>query len=193
VARVGGGPGETVYLQVSYRAPKGDDQDFFALNVLDSLLTGPTNLNMFGGGTTNKTSRLYQALVDKELAVSVNGGVQATIDPYLYTTVITVHPRHTTSDCIEAMEAEIKLLQDAPPPLEELERAMKQARAIFAYGSESISNQAFWMGFSEMFATIEWFTTYLERLATVTPEDVQRLAQTCLRSPESHPGCISSQ
>jgi zinc protease len=175
------GPGETVYLQVSYRAPRGDDQDFFALNVLDSLLTGPTNLNMFGGGTTNKTSRLYKALVENELAVSVNGGVQATIDPYLYTTVVTVHPKHTASDCVAAMEAEIKRLQDAPPPLEELERAMKQARAIFAYGSESISNQAFWIGFSEMFATVDWFNSYLERLEAVTPADVQRLAQSCLR------------
>ena len=175
------GPGETVYLQVSYRAPKADDPDFFALNLLDSLLTGPTNLNMFGGGVTNKTSRLYKALVEKELAVSVNGGLQATIDPYLYTTMITVHPKHTASDCITAMEAEIKQLQDAPPPVEQLERALKQARAIFAYGSESISNQAFWLGFAEMFATVDWFTTYLERLAAVTPADVQRLAQTCLR------------
>ncbi len=175
------GPGETVYLQVSYRAPAADDPDFFALNLLDSLLTGPTNLNMFGGGITNKTSRLYKALVDKELAVSVNGGLQATIDPYLYTTVIMVHPKHTTSDCIAAMEAEIKQLQDSPPPIEELERALKQARAIFAYGSESISNQAYWMGFAEMFATIDWFANYLDRLAAVTPEDVQRLAQTCLR------------
>jgi zinc protease len=175
------GPGETVYLQVSYRTPRADDQDFFALNVLDSLLTGPTNLNMFGGGITNKTSRLYKALVENELAVSVTGGVQATIDPYLYTTVITVHPRHTASDCIAAMESEIKRLQDAPPPVEELERAMKQARAIFAYGSESISNQAFWLGFSEMFATVDWFNSYLERLSVVTPADVQRLAQGCLR------------
>lgn len=175
------GPGETVYLQVSYRAPAADDPDFFALNLLDSLLTGPTNLNMFGGGVTNKTSRLYKALVEKELAISVNGGLQATIDPYLYTTVITVHPKHNASDCIAAMEAEIKQLQDAPPPIEELERALKQARAIFAYGSESISNQAFWLGFAEMFATVDWFTTYLERLAAITPADVQRLAQTCLR------------
>jgi zinc protease len=175
------GPGETVFLQVSYRAPAATDPDFFALILLDSLLTGPSNLNMFGGGVTNRTSRLYKALVEKELAVSVNGGLQPTIDPYLYTTVITVHPSHTASDCIAAMEAEIKQLQDSPPLEEELERALKQARAIFAYGSESISNQAFWMGFAEMFATVDWFNTYLERLAVITPGDVQRLAQTCLR------------
>jgi zinc protease len=108
--------------------------------------------------------------------------LQATIDPYLYTTVVTVHPKHTASDCIAAMESEIKRLQDAPPPNEELERAMKQARAIFAYGSESISNQAFWLGFSEMFATVDWFNGYLERLAAVTPADVQRIAQNYLRA-----------
>jgi zinc protease len=176
------GPGETVYLQVSYRAPAAHEPDFFALNLLDSLLTGPTNLNMFGGGVTNKTSRLYKALVEQELAVSVNGGLQATIDPYLYTIVITVHPKHTTSECIEVLEAEIKQLQDTPPPVTELERALKQARAIFAYASESISNQAFWLGFAEMFDTVDWFTTYIERLEAVTPQDVQRLAQKTLRT-----------
>jgi zinc protease len=79
------------------------------------------------------------------------------------------------------METEIKKLQDAPPRAEELERALKQARAIFAYGSETISNQAFWMGYAEMFASVDWFTNYLDRLAKVTPEDVQRQAQICLR------------
>jgi zinc protease len=176
------GPGETVYLQVSYRAPAGREAGFFTFNLLDSLLTGPSNLNIFGGGVTNKTSRLYKALVEKELAVSVNGGLQATIDPYLYTMVITVHPKHTVSECIEVLESEIKQLQDAPPPMAELERALKQARAIFAYSSESISNQAFWLGYAEMFDTVDWFTTYLERLEKVTSQDIQRLAQNTLRS-----------
>jgi zinc protease len=175
------GPGETVYLQVSYRAPAGREADFFTFNLLDSLLTGPSNLNIFGGGVTNKTSRLYKALVEKELAVSVNGGLQATIDPFLYTMVITVHPKHTVSECIEVLEDEIKQLQNTPPPVAELERALKQARAIFAYSSESISNQAFWLGYSEMFDTVDWFTTYLERLEKVTTQDVQRLAQKMLR------------
>jgi predicted Zn-dependent peptidase len=32
-----------------------------------------------------------------------------------------------------------------------------------------------------MFDRVEWFTTYLDRLAAVTPLDVQRIAQSCLR------------
>ena len=55
--------------------------------------------------------------------------------------------------------------------------AIKQARAIFAYGSENITNQAFWMGYAEMFASYDWFLTYLDKLAEVSPSDVQRVAQ----------------
>ena len=40
---------------------------FLPTGVLDSLLAGPSNLNMFSGGISNKTSRLYRALVDKEI------------------------------------------------------------------------------------------------------------------------------
>ena len=175
------GPGETVFLQVAYRSPAGSEPDFFALNVLDSLLSGPTNLNLFDGGISNKTSRLYQALVESELAVSVYGGLQATIDPYLYSLMVTVHPQQTPEACLAALDGEVARLQDTPPTPKELRRAVKQARALFAYGSESISNQAFWLGFSEMFASYTWFTSYLERLEAVTPAEVQRAAQRYLR------------
>jgi predicted Zn-dependent peptidase len=33
-----------------------------------------------------------------------------------------------------------------------------------------------------MFSSYDWFTGYLEKLSAVTPEDVQRVAQTYLRS-----------
>lgn len=175
------GPGETTYLQLVTHAPAASDPDFFAFTVLDSLLTGASSLNMFGGGgVSNKTSRLYRALVEKELAVGVAGGLQATIDPYLYDITITVHPQRTVQQVLAAFEDEIRRLQDAPVPEEEVARAIKQARALFAYGSENITNQAFWLGYAEMFDAYEWFTHYLERLARVTPADVQRIAQTRL-------------
>ncbi|MGE5223018.1 MAG: M16 family metallopeptidase, partial [Omnitrophica WOR_2 bacterium] len=175
------GPGETIYLQMAYRAPAASLQDFFAFTALDSLLTGPSSLNMFGGGISNKTSRLYRSLVEQDLAVSVHGGLQATIDPFLYTITVMVHPQGDVDKTIAVIDEEVARLQDNPPAPSELERAMKQARALFAYGSESISNQAFWMGFAEMFASYDWFSGYLDRLQAVTPQDVQRAAQTHLR------------
>lgn len=172
------GPGETAFLEVGYRAPAASDPDFFALAVLDSLLAGPSNLNMFGGGgITNKTSRLYRAIIDKDLAVSVHGGSSATIDPFMYTFTLTGHPTNHLEHALHALDEELERIQNEAVSAEEVARAIKQARAMFAYGAENITNQAFWLGYAEMFATYNWFTTYLERLSQVTPEDVQRAAR----------------
>ena len=106
------GPGETTYVQVCYRFPNAAHPDFFPLSVLDSLLAGPSNLNMFSGGISNKTSRLYRALVDKELAVSVQGGAQATIDPFLYTITMTIHPKRKAEEALAALDREIKRVKE---------------------------------------------------------------------------------
>nr|HID14480.1 insulinase family protein [Anaerolineae bacterium] len=59
-------------------------------------------------------------------------------------------------------------------------KAIKQAKAQFAYSSESVTGQALWMGFSEVFADYTWFENYVANLSAVTLEDVQRVAQTYL-------------
>jgi zinc protease len=170
------GPGATSYVQVCYRFPAASHPDFLPLSVLDSLLAGPSNLNMFSGGISNKTSRLYRALVDKEYAVSIHGGAQATIDPFLYTITMTVHPKRKPEEALAALDKEIERIKTEKVTKQEISRAIKQARALFAYGSENITNQAFWMGYSEMFADYGWFESYLERLSKVTVKDIQRVA-----------------
>ena len=174
------GPGEATYLQVTYHVPEATHPDFLPLLVADSLLSGPGNLNMFSEGLSNKTSRLYRALVEKERAVSVFSGLQATIDPFLYAITVIVHPESNEADVLTSLDVEIQNLQDTPPGSEELARSMKQARALFAYGSERITNQAFWLGFSEMIDSYDWFTDFLQHLEAVTIEDVQRVAQVYL-------------
>ncbi len=176
------GPGETSYLQVAYRFPPASHPDFFALAVLDSLLAGPSNLNMFGGGgISNKTSRLYRALVDKQYAVGFSGGSNLTVDPFLYTISLTLHPKREAEEALAALDREILRIQSEPVGPGEIARAIKQARANFAYGTENITNQAFWLGYAEMFASYEWFETYLHRLATVTAADVRRVARQYLQ------------
>ena len=68
--------------------------------------------------------------------------------------------------------------------MDEVRRAIKQSRALFAYGSENITNQAFWLGYAEMFAHYDWFEGYVSRLETITPEDIQTIARTWLN--QSH-------
>jgi len=172
------GPGDTIYLQLSYRSPAANSDDFFALTVIDSLLSGPSSLSMMGGGgVSNKTSRLYQALVEKDLAVSISGGVQATIDPYLYELLAILPPEKSTDAALMTIDREMTRLQQEKVSPQELARAVKQAKALFAYGSESITNQAFWLGYASMFADHTWFETYIQRIEQVSPEQILAFAQ----------------
>jgi zinc protease len=164
------GPGDTTYIQVAYRLPSATHPDYFPLDVFDSLFSGVS-------GLSSKTSRLYRALVDKEFAVDVSGWSEATIDPFLYRITIVNHPKRKPEETIAALDAEIKKLQDVLATESEIKRAVKQARAVFVYGNENITNQAFWMGYAEMFSSYEWYVTYLDNLAKVTPLDIQRVAR----------------
>ena len=64
---------------------------------------------------------------------------------------------------------------------EELQTAIKQSKAQFAYSSESVTNQGFWLGYASIVADTAWFEGFLDSLAAVTVEDVTRVADTYLR------------
>lgn len=174
------GPGRTAYVQVAYHAPGGADPQFFPLAVLDSALAGASSLNLFGGGLSNKTSRLYRALVETGLAASVSGDLAATSDPYLYSFRMTVRPERSPEEVLAAFDREVERLRSQPVAQAEIEKAIQQAKALFAYGSESITNQAFWLGYSEMFADSAWFEQYLERISAVTADQVAEIAHQIL-------------
>jgi len=180
------GAGQTDYLNLAFHIPAARYEDadgrptYFALTVLNAVLAGASGF-LVGGGVTNHTSRLYQALVETEFAIDVSGNLMTTVDPGLYQLMATVWPGRTLEEVEATLWAEIERLQEAPVTQVELEKAQQQARALFAYASESTTHQAFWLGYSEIFADYAWFTHYLDNIAAVTTEDVQRVAQTYLR------------
>jgi len=174
------GEGQTAYLQVAYVAPAATDPDFFPMIVLDSILAGASSFNLFGGGISNKTCRLYRALVLTELAAGFSGNLAATVDPYLYSITCAVRSDSTLEQVEAALDEEMDRAMATPPTEEELGKAKKQARAMFAYSAESVSNLGFWYGFAEILDEYKWFTNYLDRLDAVTASDVQRVAQDVL-------------
>jgi len=174
------GAAMTDYFTMAYHAPSVQDKDFFALTVLSAVLSGGSGF-LVGGGLTNYTSRLYRALVDTEMTIDVHGSAMPTVDPGLYQISATVWPGRSPADVETALKAEIAQMQAHVITTDELEKARRQARALFAYSSESITNQAFWLGFSEIFADYAWFMRYLDNLDAVTAADVQRVAQTYLQ------------
>jgi zinc protease len=122
---------------------------------------------------------LYKALVETELAANVGGGMPPTIDPSLGTVRATLRAGRTLVEVEEALDSELEcLLTDRPVTEAELAQAIKRAKAAFAYSSESVTNQGFWLGFSELVAgSYDWFQSYLENLIGVTVDDVARVAE----------------
>jgi zinc protease len=162
------GPGTTSYLEVSFRAPRAIDPDYYPLVVLDTILGGAKGMSLWGGGTANRSSRLYKALVETELAADADCSMSSTIDPYLFSFSATVRQGRGIQKVEDAMLAEVARVVDEPV-------------SQFAYSSESVTDQGYWLGFSEVVADVGWFEGFLSSLSAVTVTDVQRVARTYLQ------------
>lgn len=171
------GPGATTYIEVGYRAPRATDPDYYPLVVLDTIMGGAKGMSLWGGGASNRSSRLYRALVETELASDADCALSSTIDPYLFSFSATVREGRQPAEVEAALLAEVQRVIAEPVSEAELRKAIKQTRAQFAYSSESVTDQGYWLGFSEIVADVGWFETFLDRLAAVTVADVQRVAQ----------------
>jgi zinc protease len=174
------GPGDTAYLTHAYRAPNAAHPDYCPLVLLNAAFAGGGSLGMFSGGS-NRSSRLYKALVSTELAAGAHGSLGPTVDPFLYTISAVVRSSRTLAEVEAALDAELARLAAEPITQAELNKALKRAKAQFAFAGESISGQAQIIGAAE--ATTDdyrWFETVLDRLNEVTLEDIERVRQTYL-------------
>ncbi len=171
------GPGGAHYLLITHQAPPARDPDFFPMVMLNAVLDGATGLPPFGDGGLGRAARLYRALVNSGLAISTNASVAATIDSYLFTISATVRQEGDRDRVESVILTELERLKMEPVGADELARAIKGARAMFAYGSESVTNQAMWLGFASMVADTAWLAGFLDGLARVNPDDIQRVAR----------------
>jgi zinc protease len=176
------GPGDAAYLAYSFRVPEATHEDFYPLVLLDAAYAGGGGVGHFGGGTTNKSSRLYKALVNTDLAAAVSGSVAPSIDPYLYTIFAVARPGVALSEIEAALEDELERLGVEPLTQDELDKAIKRARASYVLAGESVTGQAQMIGMAEAVAgDYRWYENTLEALASVTLADIERVRQSYLR------------
>ena len=159
-------PGKTTFYEICHRIPNATHEDWVKLKVLDNVLSGSS------GASDNKTSRLYQALVKSEIAASVGAMIVPTIDPYLYSIIVTLREGRNPDETEEVLLGEISRLQADGISQAELVKARKQAKAAFAYSTESVTEQAYWLAQSYILGLEDWFDGYLDRLTGVTADDV---------------------
>lgn len=171
-------PGPAEYVQIGYLAPDCRSADFAPMAVLDAVLSGAKALSFMGGGAqTNRSARIYQALVETELAVAAWSSYGPTRDPYLFELSATVRPDRTAASVEAALIREIDRIQQDGIGPDELAKVLKQVRAQIAYNSESVTNQALQIGMWEVLDSFRRLDSLLDELTAVTPDDVRRVAQ----------------
>jgi zinc protease len=143
------------------RPPEGND--IYPLAVLASVLTNGV------------TSRLYQALVESELAVSVDARVDQFRDPGLFNLYATAAPGVEAARVEEAIHEELaRAAEDLGE--EEVEKAKRQIAARVAYERDGTHNVAMQMSEAEAVADWRFYKDYPGNVARVTSEDVRRVA-----------------
>ena len=171
--------GTTAYLKLGVHAPAAHDEDFFALLLLDAVLTGAKGVNLWSSFRTpppQRSARLYRALVDKGLVASVAGGLVPTGEPFLYTISLTATEGTALTTVEDALLSEVERVRTQGVTPQELQKAKNQLRARMVFENDSISNIAHQLGF---FATIGTWQDYLRipaRIDAVTLEQVATVA-----------------
>ena len=176
------GPGDAAYLNVAYRAPSAGHPDYFPFVLLNAAFAGGSSLGLFGDGGSNKSSRLYKALVATELAAGASAGLAPTIDPFLYSINAVVRAGRSLAEVEGALDEELARLATVPITQVELNKALKRAKAEFVMAGESMTGQAQLLGMSEaVVGDYRWFETVLDKLNAVTLADIERVRRHYLR------------
>ena len=169
-------PGATCYFSAAYHAPRATDADFFPCFVLSGVLGGASSLAAGGRASPGRSSRLYRALVEKELASGVHCSYFPMLDPYLFDISATVRPGVDIARVERAIFGEVERIASQPISDAEYEKVLKQTRAQYVYAEDGVSNHGYRLGMLEVVASYRMYDTFLENLEKVTKEDIQRVA-----------------
>ena len=171
-------PGGAVpQLQMAFHAPAARDPEFFPVLLLDGVLSGFKGPGVFGGAAMGvRSSRLYRALVEQQLAVDTGSAFRPTLDPTLFEVGATLRPGVAPERVEAVVLGELQRLSEEPVGPEELEKLRKQARAQWVYSGDGVGGQAVLLGSTEIVADGDYLDRFLDRLMSVTPTAIQKAA-----------------
>jgi zinc protease len=160
-------PAELPLLMIGYHVPQTNNPDFYALNILRSVL--------FQG----ESSRMYQRLVDKDqLALDVSSSIEPAFDPTL--AIITAQPRQGIDPqaCEKAIYEELEKMKSAQIGDQELEKAKNNRLVEFYKEMRTINGRANTIGTYEVFmGDYNKLFDAAKNYSRVTKDDVQRVAR----------------
>ena len=172
--------GTTGYVKAVFHAPAATDDDFFAMLVLDAILTGAKGVNLwssFRGAPPQRRARLYTALVERGLASMVSGAIMPTAQPYLYTLSFTALEGVPLAAVESAAFEEIERVRTMGVDPADVGRAKRQLRARLVFENDSVTNIAHQLGYFETVVGPGYLPALHRRIEAVTPEDIWNAAR----------------
>jgi zinc protease len=161
--------GDTQGLIAIYHSPAGSHPDDPVLNVLAGVIGD------------SPSGRLYKALVDNKKAVGVSMGVSDMHDPGFIIVQLSLKLDQSLDEARQIMLKTVEGFTTEPPTKEEVERV--KTRMLKNFEQELNDSQAVALDLSEYASQGDWRLLFLmrDRIKTVTPEDVIRVAKAYLK------------
>jgi predicted Zn-dependent peptidase len=161
---------QTPRLDIAFKTPPGNTDDWYALDVHASVLG------------TGQSSRLYQSLVkDKELAVNVFAYVEDHRGPSTFNVVVLARPGKDLKEIEKAVYAEMDRLKAEPIADWELQKVRMTNRRQTAQRLQSTLYRAYLIGEdASIFKDPNLINTGSQKIQSVSKEDIQRVAKAYL-------------
>ncbi|HEK84817.1 MAG: M16 family metallopeptidase [Candidatus Saccharicenans sp.] len=158
---------QTPSFLVVYHGPSCREADFFALSILEKpLLRG-------------ESSRLYRRLVrEEQLAISVSGGIDEKIDPFLFTIEVKPRPEADLNKIENIIDEELSKIIKSGITEEEYQKALNIIRSDFYFGLQTISGKANLLGAAEiLYGSYEKLFTLIDNYTAVQRPEIQAAAK----------------
>ena len=170
------------YLGIAYKVPEAKSQDYYALDLLSSILT------------SGNSSRLYAALVDKkQLASSVFTNFGATFDPSLFGVFAVTNKGKNVNELEQAIYEELDKIKNEGITEKELQKVKNQKLIEFYNQIETINGKSNNLGTYEVF-----FGDYRkmfdapEAYNKITTDEIKRVANEYMKKSTRTVGVLKS-
>ncbi len=152
----------------AFKAPSALDADADVLALMCTILS------------TGKDSRLYRSLTDVGLVSGVTSYTSRFRDPGLLHVVAYLAPGHRHEEVEAVIDTQLEKIVDEGVEQAEVDRAVRQMTAREAFrrdGTYAIASQL-----NESIAAGDWrhFAGYLDRITSISADDVRRVAESYL-------------
>jgi len=161
--------GQVAWTALSWRSVEARHPDTPALALLGNIL---------GGGVT---SRLYQALVEKSLALSVTVVPWQLKDPGLFSVFAPVRPGVEPSAVESVIRDEAARVAREGVSEAEAEKARTQIEAEVVFDRDSTDQIAASLSEAIAVADWDWYADYPAAIRRVAREDIRRVAASCFQ------------